>query len=130
LPPNQGKPNAAAKPTGHSLKGHGDKLLAGATAASTTGELSQPALKPKHSRRTPEHQTRLYINVGQAMNIAPADVVKTISGETGLPGKVVGTVDIRERHCFVDVASEHVNTVLARLNRAQMKGHKLKVKVA
>ena len=64
------------------------------------------------------------------MGIAPGDVVGAILGETGLPAKTVGTVDIRERHLFVDVASEHVNSILSKLKRSQFKGHKLKVKLA
>jgi ATP-dependent RNA helicase DeaD len=89
---------------------------------------SKPA--PKPSRRTPDNQTRLWMNVGEEMGIAPIDVVNAIAGETGLPGKVVGTVDVRERHLFADVASEHVKGIIAKLNRSQIKGHKLKVKVA
>ena len=50
--------------------------------------------------------------------------------ETGLPGKVVGKVDIRERHSFVDVSTEHANAILAKLNRAEIKGHKVKIKAA
>jgi len=42
----------------------------------------------------------------------------------------VGTVDIRGRHLFADVAAEHANAIIAKLNRTQIKGHKLKVKVA
>ncbi len=41
-----------------------------------------------------------------------------------------GLVDIRERHLFVDVAADHANAILAKLNRASLKGHKLKVKTA
>ena len=85
---------------------------------------------PKPSRRTPDNQTRLWMNVGEEMGIAPIDIVNAVAGETGLPGKVVGTVDLRERHLFVDVASEHVKGIIAKLNRSQIKGHKLKVKVA
>ena len=90
----------------------------------------QPIRSPKHSRKTPDEQTRLYINIGSEMGIAPGDVVGAILGETGLPAKTVGTVDIRERHLFVDVASEHVNSILSKLKRSQFKGHKLKVKLA
>ncbi|HWD93414.1 MAG TPA: DEAD/DEAH box helicase [Verrucomicrobiae bacterium] len=86
--------------------------------------------QPKPSRRTPDNQTRLWMNVGEEMGIAPIDVVNAIAGETGLPGKVVGMVDIRERHLFADVASEHVKGIIAKLNRSQIKGNKLKVKVA
>lgn len=88
------------------------------------------AAKPRPSRRTPETQTRLYVNAGAEMGVAVGDVVGAILGETGLPGNVVGTVDIRERHLFVDVAAEHTNAIMAKLNRAQLKGRRIKVKIA
>ena len=70
------------------------------------------------------------MNVGEEMGVRPGDVVGAILGETGLPAKTVGTVDIRERHLFVDVASEHANGIISKLNRAQIRGNKLKVKLA
>jgi hypothetical protein len=42
---------------------------------------------------------------------------------------VVGAGDVRERHLFVDVVSEHANSIVSKLNRAQIKGGKPKVKV-
>jgi ATP-dependent RNA helicase DeaD len=89
-----------------------------------------PVAKPKASRATPKGQTRLWMNLGEAQGVVPIDVVNAVAGETGLPGKIVGTVDVREKHLFVDVAEEHVNGILAKLNRANIKGHKVKVKVA
>jgi ATP-dependent RNA helicase DeaD len=89
-----------------------------------------PVHSPKVSRRTPDEQTRLYLNVGAEMGVSEGDIVGTILGETGLPRKVVGAVDIRERHLFVDVASEHANSIISKLNRAQIKGRKAKAKVA
>lgn len=92
---------------------------------------TEPATpKPKASRATPKDQTRLWMNLGEAQGIKPIDVVNAVAGETGLPGKVVGTVDVREKHLFVDVASEHANGIIAKLNRAQIHGHRVKVKVA
>jgi ATP-dependent RNA helicase DeaD len=88
------------------------------------------APKPKASRATPKGQTRLWMNLGETQGVKPIDVVNAVAGETGLPGKVVGTVDVREKHLFVDVAEEHVNSIVAKLNRTQIKGHKVKVKVA
>ncbi|HEX5222582.1 MAG TPA: DEAD/DEAH box helicase [Verrucomicrobiae bacterium] len=93
-------------------------------------EEKKPFAKGKPSRATPKHQTRLWMNLGEAMDIKPIDIVNAVSGETGLPGKVVGTVDVRDRHLFVDVDSEQANGIIAKLNRAQIKGHKVKVKVA
>jgi ATP-dependent RNA helicase DeaD len=89
-----------------------------------------PRKKVKKSRRTPVEQTRLWMNVGEAMGVVPIDVVNAVAGETGLPGNVVGTIDVRERHLFADVSSEHANSIIAKLNRSDLKGHKLKVKLA
>ncbi len=89
---------------------------------------AKPVRKP--SRATPPDQTRLWMNLGEATGITPIDVVNAVSGETGLPGNVVGTVDVRERHLFVDVTSEHAHGIIAKLNRAKIKGHQVKVKVA
>jgi ATP-dependent RNA helicase DeaD len=85
---------------------------------------------PKKSLPPAGDYTRLHMNLGEAMGVVPIDIVNAIAGETGLPGKVVGNVDIRERHLFVDVASDHANAILAKLNRTQIKGHKVKIKAA
>ena len=70
------------------------------------------------------------MNIGEQMGVTPADIVNAIAGHTGLPGKVVGKVDLRDRHLFVDVATEHVKRVIAQLNRTEIKGCRVKVKVA
>jgi ATP-dependent RNA helicase DeaD len=85
---------------------------------------------PKKSQPPAGDYTRLHMNLGEAMGVVPIDIVNAIAGETGLPGKVVGSVDIRERHLFVDVVSNHANAILAKLNRTQIKGHKVKIKAA
>ncbi|MDB6131729.1 MAG: cshA, partial [Verrucomicrobiales bacterium] len=89
-----------------------------------------PSTVKKASRATPTGQTRLYMNVGLDMGVQPGDVVGAIMGETGLSGKIVGTIDLRERHLFVDVAAEHASGIIAKLNRATIKGTRVKVKLA
>lgn len=98
--------------------------------ASKRREDAKTPTKGKPSRATPKHQTRLWMNLGEAQAITPIDIVNAVAGETGLPGKVVGTVDVRERHLFVDVDSEQANGIIAKLNRALIKGYKVKVKLA
>ncbi len=89
----------------------------------------QPAA-PKESRATPSNKTRIYMNVGAEMGVEARDVVGAIMGETGLPSEVVGTIDVRERHLFADVASEHANSIIAKLNRTRIKENRVKVKIA
>ncbi len=88
-----------------------------------------PEPKPRTSRRTPADQIRLHVNVGEEMGVGPGDIVGAIMGETGLPAKAVGHVDIRERHAFVDVAADHANSIVSKLNRARLNERKLKVKL-
>ena len=107
-----------------------DEILASVKPAPVAPVEVKTGPKVKADRKTPANQTRLHINVGEEMGVVPIDIVNSIAGETGLPGKVVGKVDIRERHLFVDVASEHANGIIAKLNRATIKGNKLKVKTA
>jgi ATP-dependent RNA helicase DeaD len=73
---------------------------------------------------------RLWLSVGAQHGVAPGDIVGCILGETGLPSGTVGVVDIRERHTFVDVASEAANAIITKLNRTAIRGQRLKVKFA
>ena len=75
-------------------------------------------------------RTRLWISAGEENGIEIPDVVALIQGETGLPAEIIGRVDIRERHTFVEVASEHAAGVVAKLKRAPFGGIRLKAKVA
>jgi ATP-dependent RNA helicase DeaD len=89
----------------------------------------KPAPRPA-SRRTPDGQTRLFMSVGSELGISSGQIVESILGETGLPGTTVGFVDVRERHTFVDVASEAAAGIIAKLNRTRLRGQRLKVKLA
>ncbi|PAW76866.1 MAG: hypothetical protein B9S33_20525, partial [Pedosphaera sp. Tous-C6FEB] len=91
-----------------------------------------PGYPPRRpaSRATPGEMTRLWMSVGEQHGVAPRDVVGCILGETGFSPKTVGAVDIRERHTFVDVATEAAHAVIAKLNRTAIRGQRLKVKLA
>ena len=84
----------------------------------------------KPSRRTPANHTRLWLGVGEEMGVGPGDVVGAILGETGLPSGTVGIVDVRERHVFVDVATEHSAVILSKLRQTRIKGQPVKAKLA
>ena len=125
-------PVVVAKPPARSVPRPPPREILRSAAAAESGQPAgiKPAAKPKEKLQTESSQKRLWMNIGQEMGIIPSDIVNTISGETGLPGDIVGAVDIRERHLFVDVAAEHANGIIAKLNRTQIKGHKVKVKAA
>jgi ATP-dependent RNA helicase DeaD len=70
------------------------------------------------------------LNAGESTGVKAADVVNAIMGETGLPAKIVGKVDVREKHAFVEVTAEHANAIITKLNRAGIAGRKVKLKLA
>jgi ATP-dependent RNA helicase DeaD len=123
------RPRPEAKPHSSTATPAAPPVPARAKTSPVKGA-SQTAEPEKPSRRLPEGQTRLFFNIGKAMGIIPADVAGAIMGETGLPAQVIGTIDLRERHLFVDVVSEHSNAIVAKLNRSRIKNHKVKAKVA
>ncbi len=88
------------------------------------------APKAKVSRATPTEFTRLYLSLGVEHGVSTGDIVGAILGETGLPAKTVGVIDLRERHSFVDVVNDSANVVISKLNRTQIKGKKVKIKLA
>lgn len=73
---------------------------------------------------------RLWLNVGRMDRIQPRDIVGCILGETGLPSATVGRVQLFERHTLVDVSATFEGQVLDALNRASVRGRKLKAKIA
>jgi ATP-dependent RNA helicase DeaD len=70
---------------------------------------------------------QLFMNVGRKELVTPADVVGKIAGVTRLPASVVGAIDIHQRHLLVDVAEEHAELVIEKLNGIRVKGEVLKV---
>lgn len=84
----------------------------------------------KASRRTPEGQSRLFLSVGEEQGLTRSDLERAIMGETGLPATVLGHVDIRERHTFLDVQAAHANAIVSKLTRSTIRGKKAKAKLA
>jgi len=77
------------------------------------------------------HMVRLFINVGKKDRITPANILGAIAGETGIPGKLVGAIDMMDNYTFVDVPHEHADDVLAAMNdNVQIKGRTVNVEKA
>ena len=71
--------------------------------------------------------TTVVFNVGRQHLVTPADLVGKIAGVTRLPANVVGAIDIHEEHTNVDVATEHVEQVVAKLAGIRVKSQSLKL---
>lgn len=74
--------------------------------------------------------TRLWINVGQDFGVGPGHVKGCILGETGLAAENVGAIELGERTTIVAVATEHVTTILGKLNHTKLGGQKIRARLA
>ncbi|MBN1623230.1 MAG: DEAD/DEAH box helicase [Clostridia bacterium] len=73
---------------------------------------------------------RLFINIGKDNKIRPGDIVGAIAGETGMHGKLIGSIDIYEKFTFVEVPRENAREVLDIMKNAQIKGKKINIEPA
>lgn len=55
---------------------------------------------------------RLFVNVGRAQGIGPADVVRSVAGESGISGSVIGVIDIYDKFTFVEIPKEQASQVI------------------
>jgi ATP-dependent RNA helicase DeaD len=68
---------------------------------------------------------RLTLGVGRDHNVQPGDIVGVIVGITKLPKDIVGVIRLQTKQTFVDIAEEHADLVLSKLNGIDFKGRKL-----
>ncbi|NHZ46439.1 DEAD/DEAH box helicase [Nitratidesulfovibrio liaohensis] len=73
---------------------------------------------------------RLFLNVGRKMRVTARDIVGAIAGETGIPGRMIGAIDIRDRVSFVEVPADYAQEVISVMNGNQIRGFRLGVEPA
>jgi ATP-dependent RNA helicase DeaD len=54
---------------------------------------------------------RFFLSVGRIHKVAPKDIVGAIAGETGIPGKAIGSIRIFDSYSFVEVPQEYATEV-------------------
>ena len=73
---------------------------------------------------------RLFINIGRNQKIRPGDIVGGIAGETGIPGKLIGSIDIYDKYTFVEVPREYAGDVIRIMKDNQIKGRRINIEPA
>lgn len=65
---------------------------------------------------------RLFLNLGKKDRIRPNDIVGAIAGETGVPGRSIGGIDIFDNFSFVDVPQKDADHVISVMRNNTIKG--------
>lgn len=73
---------------------------------------------------------RLFINVGKKDKIKPSNILGAIAGESGIPGKLVGSIDMLDNYTFVEVPSKYADKVLDAMQNVSINGRAINMEKA
>ncbi|MBE5979416.1 MAG: DEAD/DEAH box helicase [Paenibacillaceae bacterium] len=77
-----------------------------------------------------DDMARLFINIGKNQNVKPGDILGAIAGESGMPGKMVGSIDMYDKYTFVEVPRESADAVLTAMKDVKIKGKNIHMEKA
>jgi ATP-dependent RNA helicase DeaD len=88
--------------------------------------------KPSRSRRDTPRRTgdgvRLFIGAGRRAGIRPADLVGAIAGESGVPARALGAIEIGDTFSLVEVPDELADEIVRAMRKATLRGQKVTVR--
>ncbi|MDD4587882.1 MAG: DEAD/DEAH box helicase [Heliobacteriaceae bacterium] len=73
---------------------------------------------------------RLFMNIGRAQGVRPQDIVRAIAEEVGIPGHVIGVINIYDKFTFVEVPEDVASRVMGIMHQNMVKGRKISVEPA
>ena len=73
---------------------------------------------------------RLFINAGKRNKIRAKDIVGAFSGETNVPGDVIGEIDLYDDFVYVDVPYEYAKDIIEGMRNKKIKGKRIIVEKA
>ena len=77
-----------------------------------------------------EGMVRLFINIGKKQKVKAGDILGAIAGESGMPGKLVGAIDMFDKYTFVEVPREYGKEVLEAMKNVKIKGKSVSIEPA
>ena len=72
---------------------------------------------------------RMFVSVGRSSGVRPQDLVKAVTGASGVDPRKVGSIQISEGFSLVEVADDVAEKVVKSLRRATIKGKRVKVRL-
>lgn len=76
------------------------------------------------------NMARLFINIGKEQKVKPGDVLGAVAGETGIPGKMVGSIDMYDKYTFVEVPQDIADMVVDAMQNVKIKGKSVHMELA
>ncbi|MDD3395589.1 MAG: helicase-related protein, partial [Anaerotignum sp.] len=84
----------------------------------------------EHYGGSDDKMVRMFINAGKKNKVRAKDIVGAIANETGVPGKVLGAIDLFDDYTFIDVPKEYVQDVLTGMKNTKIKNKRVHIEIA
>jgi ATP-dependent RNA helicase DeaD len=75
-------------------------------------------------------EARLFLNVGKKDKVHPGDILGALAGESGLPGNLIGDIDMYDSYSFVNVPENYVDKIIDSVSGCNIKGKKVHIEEA
>lgn len=117
-------------------EGRGDRFERGGERGGRFGDRKEFGSRdgerrgPREERTRDANMTRLFLNLGNKDRIRPNDIVGAIAGETGVPGKSIGGIDIFDNFSFVDVPQKDAEHVIRVMKNNTIKGKSVNMEIS
>lgn len=82
------------------------------------------------SRREVISMARLFVNAGTDHKIKPGDILGAIAGESGLPGRLIGNIDMHDQYSIVEVPADCAEEVMQSMRRVRIRGRHIHMEFA
>ena len=115
---------AAVKMAHAATAGDGDK------DEDTAFDVPAARERPKHRAGDGDGRTvRLFVGAGRRSGIRPADLVGAITGESGVPSRALGAIEVGDGFSLVEVPDELADRIIAAMRNATLRGQKVTVRL-
>jgi ATP-dependent RNA helicase DeaD len=108
------------------------KLAHEAAGGESDDEQEIPQVAARQTRDKPgaarKGMARVFVGAGRSAGVRPQDLVSAIAGESTVPARDVGAIEIADRFSLVEVPQERVTEVIAALRGTKIKGKKATVR--
>jgi ATP-dependent RNA helicase DeaD len=71
---------------------------------------------------------RLFIGAGRGVGLRPGDLVGAITGEAGVEGKRLGSIEIGDNYSLVEVPESQAEQIITALRQTTLRGKKVQVR--
>ncbi|MDR1912917.1 MAG: DEAD/DEAH box helicase [Clostridiales bacterium] len=90
----------------------------------------KPTKFKSYYREDDANITRLFLTIGKKEKVKPNDIVGAIANESGVPGRVIGHIDIYDEFTFVDVPESIAKDIITGMKNKKIKGKKIHIERA